>query len=460
MEPERTQSNKRIAFLFPAFPVLHQTFVLWEVLALRQHGIDIEIYSIKRPSTRAQQPEARELAREVHYLPRTRSAAVLGANLRALLRTPHRYFGAFAKLACEWWRDRQVTSLWTDGSKPRSPSLEAAFRRLTLRSRVDAVLNTNPILYLFKSWLLVFQAVYLGEKLREREICLLHSHWASYPATMALVIRWVFGIPFSFSAHAYDIYLVPRLLPIKVRTAQFTVTCAKINGRYLRELGGPEAAERVTVNYHGVDLERFCPRGEAERNEEPLIVTCGRLQLYKGHHVLIEASARLKTPVRCVIIGEGPRLSFLESVARDLGIDDRVVFTGPLPQSEVADYYARADLFVLASLVVEQTGRRDVIPNVLVEAMAMEIPVVATDMSGISELVEDGVSGRLVTPNDAGALASVIEELLGDEEQCRRLARGGLQKVRAEFDRSTNVLALVDLFREHSTERVTSGLLA
>jgi glycosyltransferase involved in cell wall biosynthesis len=432
--------QKPIAFLFPAFPVLHQTFVLWEVMALRRMGVPITLYSLKQPSTHTQQPEGAALMHEVSYLPWI-SAAVVHANLRTLARFPGRYVGAFVRLARQWWADRHVKNLWHDKSAPPDP----AERMLRYRERVKGFIHTNPVMYLLRSWSLVFIAVYLGEQLRKAGIGRIHAHWASYPTTVALVIRWIFGIPFSFSAHAYDIYLVPQLLPVKVRSAEFVVTCARINAAYIEQLAGPAAHQRIHVNYHGVDLARFAPAHRPAADGVPRIVTCGRLQIYKGHHVLLRACAALKQPVRCIVIGEGPQRANLEELARSLGIADRVEFTGPLPQEEVARYYSQATLFVLASIVVTSYSKRDVIPNVLAEAMAMQVPVVATDISGISELVCDGSSGRLVPPSDPDALAHVLDELLRDEAQRRRLALGGYEKVVAEFDRSVNISALARL---------------
>ncbi len=447
-----SSEQKPIAFLFPAFPVLHQTFVLWEVLALRRHGVPITLYSLKRPSTRTQQPEGAALAQEVCYLPRTLSVPVLWANVRTFAQYPGRYLGTLVGLVHEWWRDRHAKSLWRDKSTPR----DAAMRMLTLRDRVQLVTNQNPVMYLLRSLWLVLPAVYLGRELQRAGIDRIHAHWASYPTTVALVIRWIFGIRFSFTAHAYDIYLVPQLLPVKVRTAELVVTCARVNASYLEQLAGAAARERIIVNYHGVNLERFRPRGPVRREGMPCLVTCGRLQLYKGHHILLQACAQLAPPVRCMVIGEGPQRANLEQLAQSLGIRDRVEFTGPLPQDEVARRYSEATLFVLASIVITSTGRRDVIPNVLAEAMAMQVPVVATSISGVGELVTDGVSGRLVPPNDPPALARVLDELLHDEPQCQRLALGGYRKVTADFDRSVNIRALAALFLERPADQAAA----
>lgn len=432
-----------IAFLFPAFPVLHQTFVLWEVLALRRRGVPIALYSIKRPSTRTQQPEGAALEREVHYLPGTFSPAVIRANVSSLLRSPGRYLGAYVKVVRGWWQDRNVGRAW----QRKDVSGDAPDRQATRKEYLQGRFNRSPLLYLAKSLWLVPRAVYLGHELRSRGIGRVHAHWASYSATMAQVVHWVFDVPFSFAAHAYDVYLVPRLLAVKVREADFVVTCARVNAAFLAELAGAQAARRIVVNYHGVSLERFHPIVRQWHRDTPCIITCGRLEPYKGHHMLLRACATLSRPVHCIVVGEGPQRQRLESLASELGIRDRVEFTGPVPQSRLIELYAEADLFVLASVILERSGKRDVIPNVLAEAMAMQLPVVTTNVSGIGELVTDGVSGRLVPPNDVAALAAVVDELLDDEPQRQRLAIGGRQKVAAEFDREVNVEVLAALFR-------------
>ncbi|HSP97442.1 MAG TPA: glycosyltransferase [Candidatus Dormibacteraeota bacterium] len=432
-----------IAFLFPAFPNLHQTFVLWEVLALRERGIDIALYSIKRPLTKTQQPEGAALQAEVTYLPSTLSAAVLRANLALLARHPGRYLGAVAGLVRGWWQDRAAGRAW----QAQQVSADAPDKERTLQETLAGWFNRSPVLYLFKSLWLIPLAAWLGADLERRGIRRLHAHWASYATTVALVAHWLYDIPFSFTAHAYDIYLVPRLLGVKVREAEFAVTCARVNAEFLNMLAGTAPGERVVVNYHGVSLDRFKPLPRPAAAPMPCIVTCGRLEPYKGHHVLLRAVAALDRPVRVVLIGEGPQRQKLAQLAAELGIGERVEFTGPLPQARLAEIYAGADLFVLASVIIERSGKRDVIPNVLAEAMAMRLPVVATSVSGIGELIADGVSGRLVAPNDPAALGRVLGELLDDPAQRQRLAAEGAATVAHMFDREVNIEELAALFR-------------
>ena len=162
--------------------------------------------------------------------------------------------------------------------------------------------------------------------------------------------------------------------------------------------------------------------------------------------------------MRCVLVGEGPQRQRLEQLAAELGIAERVEFTGPLPQARLAEIYAGADLFVLASVILERSGKRDVIPNVLAEAMAMQLPVVATDVSGIGELVTDGVSGRLVpAERSRAALARVIDELLDDERSAAASPPAAPRRSRAMFDREVNIEELAALFRGDAAARRDAG---
>ena len=438
-ERGRVPSGCRLAFLYPAFPVLHQTFVLWEMLALERLGLDLQLFSIKRPAQGEQQPEARNLIGRVRYLPSLRSPAVWQAQARQLRENRSRYRQAVQSLLREWYKDRRLPVLQERARKDDPPF------PLTWQARVEAAMNTSASVYLLRSLAMLPLAAYLGEQLGRQGIRRVHAHWATFATTLALCLKWMYGTRFSFTAHAYDLYLMPMLLPVKLREADLVVTCARANEQFLRQLpGGGDA--RVVVNYHGVDLGRFRPRPKPHGlGDEPRLVSCGTLRIYKGHHVLLAAVAKMRHRARCIIVGEGPQRRVLERLANQLGIRDRVEFAGALPQEEAASRYAEADVFVLASTIVERAGRQDVIPNVLVEAMAMQLPVVSTTLPGIRELIEDGVHGRLVPPNDPDRLAAVLDELLDNPQERARLAAAGRDRVVERFDRERNVRELACL---------------
>jgi colanic acid/amylovoran biosynthesis glycosyltransferase len=425
-----------LAYLFPAFPVFHQTFVLWEVLGLQRCGVNPRIYSLRRPSAR-QQPEGEQVIRDVTYLPHTMSGAVLGANWRLLRAGPRRYLGLYVAV----WK------AWRTGAG--APAGEVSWeQRPTILYWLRVWLKTQPVLYLLKSLGLVPIAAYLAEQLAAERITHLHAHWASYPGTVAYVVSLISGISFSISAHAYDIYMVPRMLPAKLRMARFVVTCARANASFLERLEGAEPSRNVIVNYHGVDVTRFTPSNNRRPSPRLRIVSCGQLEQYKGMHLLIEACAQLQRrgiPLECWIIGDGPQRRQLERQIGQLAMGETVHLFGSRPQAEVAECLSKADIFVLASVLSSKLGRRDVIANVIVEAMAAGLPVVASSIPGVEELVEHGCTGLLVPPNRTDELADAIAALACNAEDRSRFGQAGRRRIMQDFDSDKNVRALAAL---------------
>ncbi len=424
----------KLAYLFPAFPVFHQTFVLWEVMGLRRNGVNPKIYSLRRPSAR-QQPEGEQLVRDVTYLPAAISAEVQRANWRLLRAAPRRYLGLYIAVF-RAWRTGADTPNRDRGSK-RRPAM--------LYDRLRGWFNTQPFLYLCKSLWLVPTAVYLAEQIGAEGITHVHAHWASYPATVAYVVSLVSGVSFSISAHAYDIYMVQRMLPAKLRAARFVVTCARTNADFLKQLAGPEVERKIIVSYHGVDVGRFAPPPKHAAAARLRIVSCGQLEQYKGMHVLIDACAQLQgrgIPLECRIIGEGLQRRLLERQIERLGLGQTVHLVGSRPQAEVAEFLATADVFVLASEQNGKFGRRDVIANVIVEAMAVGLPVVASRVLGVEELVEHGATGLLVPPNRADELADAMAALASNADERGRFGEAGRRRILRDFDSSKNVQRL------------------
>jgi glycosyltransferase involved in cell wall biosynthesis len=432
-------SEQRIAYLFPAFPVFHQTFVLWEVLGLQRNGICPKIYSLQRASAR-QQPEGAEVAREVTYLPGVLSPAVWRASWRLFRRDRRRYLQLYAALVSAWRAEAPIPGA----------AAAAQGQRVTLYNRLRGWFNSQPHLYLLKSLLLVPTAVYLAEQLQAAGITHLHAQWASYPGTVAYLVHHVSGLPFSISAHAYDIYMVPRMLPAKLKAARFVVTCAKTNATFLQRLGGSEVNGKILVNYHGVDVNRFAPPATNTDGSKPLqIISCGQLERYKGMHLLIGACAALDRQgigFECLIIGEGPQRGQLERQIARLGLAANVHLLGARPQAEVAELYRHADMFVLASELAGKSGRRDVIANVIVEAMAAGLPVVVSHIPGVEELVEDGVTGYLVPPNRPEGFALAIKKLADSRDDRVRFGKAARRRVLRDLDGTKNVRLLAELF--------------
>ncbi|MEN8184299.1 MAG: glycosyltransferase family 4 protein, partial [Myxococcota bacterium] len=221
----------------------------------------------------------------------------------------------------------------------------------------------------------------------------------------------------------------------------------RANQDYLRELIEPDDRHKIKLVYHGVDLKKFSPGVASIADPEPLILAVGRLVEKKGLLELLDACGVLQKrgcAFRCLIVGEGPQREALEARIEELGLSRVVGLPGARSQEELVDFYRRATVFTLPCKILAN-GDRDGLPNVLMEAMAVGVPVVATAVSGIPEVVQDGENGLLLKEVDAAGLADALESLLQDPDRRRRLATGGRTTVEKRFDTRSNVRALVEL---------------
>jgi glycosyltransferase involved in cell wall biosynthesis len=399
----------KVAYLVKRFPRLSETFILGEILELRRQGLDVQVYALMNPGEAQVQPEAKLLLAEVTYLhKRERPIASWGRLL----------IGA-AGQACRR-PDGLLRVAWALASVHRStPSLRHAV-----------------------------EALWLAGDLRRRRVAHLHAHFVHSPAAVAYFTFLAGGPPFSFTAHAKDLYTtLPRNLRIRARAARFAVTCTRFNASYLRDLLGA-TSKPIHVLYHGTDLRRFNAGGGPHKPGG--ILSVGRLVPKKGFSVLLEGLAHLERDGlgwRADIFGGGPLREDLQRLRDRLGIGAKVAFHGARLQKEIVAAYQQASVFVLAPLVTDD-GDRDGIPNVLVEAMASGLAVVSTRISGIPELITDGVNGLLVDANDPEALAAAVERILRDPELARRLGHGARATVERFFDVRVNTRHLHNLFLE------------
>ncbi len=387
--------RKVIGYLGHILPILSETFVVREIVALRDLGAEVKAFSVHRPDKTAIHPEAPGLAEEVGILARPLNPLFWLAHLFFAVRHPIRYF------RCLW---RYVL---TSGEPPR--------RRLRCLTQFAVA---------------PFAALLMHRAGVEH----LHAHFANTPAGVAMMTAGLAAIPFSFTAHAHDIFVDNLLLPAKLESAAFVATISRFNRRYLRDRYTEAENAKIEIVRCGVDTSALSPQPHAA-HEPPVVLAVGRLVDFKGFETLIEACARLKdgsTEILCYIAGDGPERGRLERTREDLGLSDRVRLLGRMLPTDLLEYYRRADLMVAPSC--ERDGFADGIPVVLMEAMAMEIPVVSTRVSGIPELVRDGETGLLVEPDDPQGLAEAIAHLLSDRALARRLAVAGRELVDAEFN--------------------------
>ena len=294
----------------------------------------------------------------------------------------------------------------------------------------------------------VAQALQIALACHARGITHLHAHFGTIATTVARLAAAVAGIGYSFTAHAKDIfcdYGPAHDLARKLREADRVVTVSDHNVGYLRQHYGRDAQGLVRI-YNGLDLDRFtwqAPRGGGDH-----ILAVGRLVEKKGFHILIEAMRLLRAAgreARCTIIGGGEEHANVAAQIAASGLDGVVTLAGPLPQAEVMARL-RAATVMACPCVIGQDGNRDGLPTVLLEAMALGTPCVATDVTGIPELVRDGETGLCIPEGDPEALAAALARLLDDATLRHRLSKAGRALIEAEFDITRNAARLRAIF--------------
>jgi glycosyltransferase involved in cell wall biosynthesis len=392
------------------FPALSETFVAREIIALRERGWSIDITPLWFDRDVDVHPEVKPLLSLVRWAAPW-SPAGLRRVARTIVRQPRDVAGAFSLIA------RQAR---------RHPK------------RVAVSLGLFPIM------------LSIAEEVRERGVTHVHAHFAGHPALTALVINRLTGVPFSFTGHAHDLYVSPMLLPEKARAASFVVAISDYNRRLIESTAG--RAARVEIVHCGVGI----PEKLGERRPQMGEIVCvGRLDEKKGQRYLIDACQILHERginVHCYVVGGGPDEPSLKAQAEREGLSGVITFTGAVTSDEVARRLREASVFVLPS-VVTTSGNAEGIPVALMEAMAAGLPVISTTTTGIPELIEDGVSGLLVPPRDAAALADAIERLLADSVLCDRLREAAFQKVAAEFNLNTSADRMSALFESSGLGR-------
>jgi colanic acid/amylovoran biosynthesis glycosyltransferase len=288
-----------------------------------------------------------------------------------------------------------------------------------------------------------------AHELERREVTHLHAHWATEAASVAMIFSWLTGLPFSFTAHAYDIFYQPQYLGRKLTEASFAVTVSAYNRQYILDHYGPEFQSKVHVIYPLVDAGQFSPRPAPPNDGELSILSIGRLTEYKGLIYLVEACGLLKergVEFMCRIVGEGEDRPVLEAAIQQYGLQDHVRLLGSVPYNTVIGLLEQASVFALPC-VIAGNGDRDGMPIVLIEAMAREVPVIASDVIGLSELVRDEV-GLLVPPRDAHGLADALVRISEAGAQAQQtMGKAGRRIVEQELNAPVGAAKLANLVK-------------
>ena len=399
------------------FPCWSETFIVREINALIALGVDIRIVSLKGPRESMVQSDAQALLDRVVYpLP---WYITLPRALVQVLKNPWRELTDLFALA------RQLAGRPGDLAK----SLVVWWRTLGLLPVIRGIAPNH-----------------------------LHAHWATFPSTSAMWVARRLNLPFSFTAHAHDIFVNDHLVAQKLERAAFGVTISEFNREYLAETISPTAWTCMRIVHCGVSPADFAFRPDGR--EPHVIVAVGRLDEIKGFVHLVDACALLAqrgVAFDCRIVGEGPLRGILQQRIDDAGIEQRVRLLGALPQEGVRQELSKAAVFVLPS-VVTSLGDRDGIPVALIEAMAVGLPVVSTRVSGIPELVVDGQTGLLADPGDASGLAVAIQRVLANPDATKLMVSQARIKVEEDFDVAREALKLYDAILLRQVRLPTSAL--
>jgi glycosyltransferase involved in cell wall biosynthesis len=410
--------EKRIAYYVRHYPVLSETFIQREILALRGAGLSVEVVADSPKDLEFLDENAKSFIENTHYLLPMDRKRMLRYNTHFLLTNPLTFLILFLYV-------------------------------ITHRYEEYKTFTKDKSLFL--------KAVYLAGVLKDKNVNHLHSPWADVSAFISLIAAKLLGVSYSVEGRAADIYRRKNLyaLPEKFENAEFVVTNTLYNESHIRSMLDKRHEVKIHMIYEGINLEQFKPTRKEENTENRTrIITVGRLVEEKGLVYLLRACKILKNrgySFRCEIIG-GVEKQFtnhyieLMRLHRRLGLEGCVVFLGAQPFIKVLEGYNNADIFILPC-VIAKNGGRDISPNALIEAMAMKLPVISTKIAAIPEIVEDGMSGMLVPPNDEYSLVEAMVKLIDNHSLRKQLGENGRKRVEERFDINKNIVKYVDLFK-------------
>ena len=443
----KRQHPPKIAYIMKGFPRASEPFIANEIYHLEKMGLGIHVFAIQSLSEPIVHSIVKEIKAKITYIPEDASAAeskfsawhqvnfpqFMRSHLHVLVKRPLVYIATLVKALyyCVKYRKRP----W------------------------EKVRNV-----FYKDFL---RAGYIASKvIRLGDVRHLHGHFCHGSTTMTMFVSKLTGIPYSFTAHAKDIYL-PRLNPgdllrKKISSAQFVVTCTDANRIHLQNIC-PEKSSIFTI-YHGLDTGRFAPLPTgAENDQVPCILAVGRFVAKKGFRYLIQACQKLKEKglkFQCCIVGpEDEESGIVRQLIKTFNLENVVSLRSAVSQEELKEIYKDCTVFTLPCQIVDN-GDRDGIPNVLAEAMAMGIPVISTAISGIPELVENQVNGLLVPQKDVVALTNALEKLLQDPSLRKKLAHEGRKRICQIFDNKTTTKTLKDLFDSSLSKNLNKRVVA
>jgi len=413
----RPGSQIRVAYLVTRYPAISHTFILREVVGLRQRGVLVDVASVNspdRPVAGLSKAEAAEAA-TTHYIKNVAVVSVLAEQLLFALRHPFKYVGG---MAYAWW-----------------------------------LAGTSPSRILRYTFYFA-EAVLLGKWMERKRQQHLHVHFATSGASVGLITSRIFETDLSMTVHGPEEFddVTWHRLTEKVRQCRFVSCIGYFARTQLMKISDPADWDKLEIAPLGVNLDDFAPAVAVAENRVVEIVCVARLAPVKGHRILIQAIERLTAagvPVHARLIGDGPERGALEALVKSRRLEASVKLEGPMNPDRIREALAKADIFALPSF-------DEGIPVSLMEAMAMEIPCISTYVGGIPELIRNGIDGYLISPSDPESLAQIISELASDPALRSRIGLAGRNRVREKYNLPANIDRLAAIFGKYlsSEERI------
>ncbi len=410
-----------LGYILKGYPRISETFISNEILLLEQLGFTMRLFPMRQPRESFSHASVKEITARVDYLP-----TELLVDFPRLLR-PNIFLAA---------------------KKPKH------FRE-TLRTAAQGVSKGKALATLKH----LLQAGYLTNTHLEKDLSIaqLHGHFAHSPTSVTMFASLLSGIPFSFTAHAKDIYTSDKeKIRGKIAQAKFVVTCTRHNKEYLDALAGDSSTPITTpiyCVYHGIDTALFQQTSASFTTHNPFkILTVARMTAKKGLPTIYHALAGLQAQgVRFehTLIGDGDDREQILALIAELGLTEHCRWIGTRTHEEVLLHFKASDLFVLGCEIAAN-GDRDGIPNVLVESLAMGVPALSSNVSAISEILIDGKTGMTVPPSQPEQLGKAMLRILTDEQLRRQLIVGGQELVKDTFDNRRWIEKLAEIFRRHN----------
>lgn len=402
---------KKILYVVSVFPSTSATFVLNEMLMLKKSGFEIEIASLRKPKKEVLHSGAALFCKKVIYVPHVKQDVkdvfkLIGINLKYFLFHPLKYMIGLTN-----------------------------------------VLRVEPV----KSIYDFIRAVYISDKIKKLNVNHIHAQFAHNPTAVAYFINLLTNKQYSFTCHAVDIFVNKnfKFFEEKLKRAKFAVTISNYNIEYIKNrLKEKTLINKLNLVRCGIDYNEFKPLKNKPENTIPQILSVGRLVEKKGFQYLIEALnvlANRGLSFKCDIIGDGPLFGKINKQIKQYNLQGKVNLSGAVDSEKVKEYLSKADLFVLPCIKTSN-GDMDGIPVALMEAMAFEVPVISTNISGIPELIINGYNGVIVEEKNHVELADAIQSLLLNKDLREKYGKNGRIHIINEFDLYANVNRLISLF--------------